>query len=389
MKFIIYYITFIFFSNNLFAQKIIKNEYQEIDKIALQLPDSLSFSTDNIAKYILQNFKTENEKSRAVFIWLASKIEYDIENMYAIDNYENIENKINKPLETKKGICENYALLFSEICIKVGIKAFTIDGYTRTEENFANLTHAWNAAFIEGTWYLFDPTWASGYVSNNKFYKKIDNKFYKVYPKEFIKTHIPFDYLWQFLNYPISNQEFYEGKTQENKSKAFFNYSDSINIFQTQDKTEQLFSKVYRIEKNGKRNELIFNKLMFTKMEIENIAVNVYNDAIHDFNDGIRYFNQFINYRNQQFRPKKPDIEIQKMFDLANIKIKESERKLLNIKNSSENILEMKSEIEKTLKEVLLNLKEQEDWLKLYFSKNKLVRSSMFYKYTWYGIPIN
>lgn len=39
---------------------------------------------------------------------------------------------------------------------------------------------------------------------------------------------MPFDYLWQFLNYPVTNQEFYEGKMSQNKSKRYFNYKDSL-----------------------------------------------------------------------------------------------------------------------------------------------------------------
>jgi hypothetical protein len=31
---------------------------------------------------------------------------------------------------------------------------------------------------------------------------------------------MPFDYMWQFLTYPISNQEFYNGSTGVDKSKA-------------------------------------------------------------------------------------------------------------------------------------------------------------------------
>ena len=42
---------------------------------------------------------------------------------------------------------------------------------------------------------------------------------------------------------------------------------------------------------------------------------------------------------------------------------------------------------------MIVNLKNQLDqeqlWLNDYFSKNKTKRKSMFYKKTWFGIPIN
>lgn len=50
--------------------------------------------------------------------------------MFAINFYEKKEDKIAKPLKTRKGICENYASLFTDICIKSGLKSFVIEGYT-------------------------------------------------------------------------------------------------------------------------------------------------------------------------------------------------------------------------------------------------------------------
>jgi hypothetical protein len=41
---------------------------------------------------------------------------------------------------------------------------------------------------------------------------------------------MPFDYLWQFLNYPISNQEFYNGSTGVDKSKRFDFEAEFQNI---------------------------------------------------------------------------------------------------------------------------------------------------------------
>lgn len=84
------------------AQKAPINQYAAIDKKALQLPDSLSKSTDGISRYIKNNFKTDKDKSRAIFIWVATNIRYDVENRYAINFYEKKEEKIAKPLRTGK-----------------------------------------------------------------------------------------------------------------------------------------------------------------------------------------------------------------------------------------------------------------------------------------------
>lgn len=378
-----------------FAQKTTENEYATIDKKALQLPDSLTKTIDQIATYITSNFTTDKDKSRAIFIWVASNIQYDIDNMFAINFYEKKEEKIAKPLRTRKGICENYASLFTEICIKSGIKSFVIEGYTRQNGFTDYIPHAWSAALIDSSWFLFDPTWGSGYVNGGKFFKKINNAYYKASPTTFIKSHIPFDYLWQFLDYPITNQEFYEGKTQQNKTKPFFNFSDTLQFYESQNHIDKLISTAYRVEKNGVKNSLVFDRLQHLKLEIENDrqtkTINLYNSAVIDYNDGINGFNDFINYRNKQFTPKKTDPEIQNMLDVPDNKLKEAKNKLGQISNPDMNTSNMIRQLTKSIDDASTQMKEQQDWLKLYFSKNKSRRKSMFYerKVTWFGIPLN
>ncbi|MEO6832806.1 MAG: transglutaminase-like domain-containing protein [Chitinophagaceae bacterium] len=105
----------LFVYHTVFAEKTSMPSYAAIDKKALQIPDSLTKTTDGIAHYINANFQNESDKSRAIFIWVASNIQYDLANMYAINFYEKAEDKIAKALNTRKGICENYVNLFNDI----------------------------------------------------------------------------------------------------------------------------------------------------------------------------------------------------------------------------------------------------------------------------------
>ncbi|MFZ4741309.1 MAG: transglutaminase domain-containing protein [Bacteroidales bacterium] len=395
MKYIRFILFFIITTQAIFAQKGSVNEFASIDKKAQQLPDSLTKTTKDIASFITAYFTTDKDKSRAIFIWVVSNIQYDIDNMFAINFYEKKEDKISKPLITRKGICENYASLFTDICLKSGLKSFVIEGYTKQNGFTDYIPHAWCATLIDSTWFLFDPTWGSGYVSNGKFFKKVNNDYYKASPSSLIKSHIPFDYLWQFLNYPITNQEFYEGKTQQNISKPYFNFKDTIQEYEKQNHTEQLISSAYRVEKNGVKNSLVFDRLQHLKLEIENDKqtkiVNLYNSAVLDYNDGINGFNDFINYRNQQFTPMRTDPEIQNMLDIADNKLKEAMIKLGQISNPDVNTKNMILQLSKSIVEASSHIKEQQEWLKVYFSKGKSKRKSMFYerKITWFGLPLN
>ncbi len=377
------------------GQKPGPDKYSAIDKKALQLPDSLSNSTADIARYFSSCFNTDRDITRAIFIWVATNIQYDVENMYAMNFYEETKEKIAKPLRTKKGICENYAALFNDICIKSNIKSFVIEGYTK-QNGFADfIPHAWCGALVDSSWVLFDPTWGSGYMKGGKFVRKINNDYYLANPQVMIRSHMPFDYLWQFLNYPVTNQEFYEEKTQLNKSKAFFNFDDSIKSYEHLGHIGQLISSAYRIEKNGIKNSMIFDRLQHIKLEIENDRqskiVNLYNAAVVDYNEGIRYINDFINYRNKQFQPKKTDPEIQAMIDIAAQKLEETKLKLARIENPDANIANQIKQLVRASDDAASQVKEQQDWLKLYFSKGKSGRKSMFYerKITWFGIPLN
>ena len=64
------------------------NQYAAIDKRALEIPESQTNATQAIADYIMANFHTDSDKARAIFIWTASNIQYDIDNMFAINFYE-------------------------------------------------------------------------------------------------------------------------------------------------------------------------------------------------------------------------------------------------------------------------------------------------------------
>ena len=56
------------------------NPYAQTDARALQLPDSSSHEVSRIAAYMTSNFTTATEKTRAIFIWIANNIQYDIDN---------------------------------------------------------------------------------------------------------------------------------------------------------------------------------------------------------------------------------------------------------------------------------------------------------------------
>lgn len=367
--------------------------YTLVDAKMTAIPANVTNSTEEIAKYINANFKTENDKIRAVFYWTASNIGYDVENMFAVNITETPQERITKTLKTKKGICGDYAAIFNEIANLVGVKSVVVDGYTKQEGKVASLAHAWCAAKIENKWYLFDPTWGSGYVNNNKYTRKINNAYFKVAPQKMINSHMPFDYLWQFVNNPITNQEFIDGKVPINKTQKNFEFEKEIAKYEVLPKIDQLFESAQRIEKNGIKNQLIAQAYAYAKTswntQRENENGAKYNAIVNQYNEAISELNDFIYYRNNKFKPILPDEEIKSKIQHPIEKLEKCQESLFRIGSIGSENADSVSSLKKSIADALVQSKTHLAFVNNYLSKSKLVRKTMFSKVSWFGVPLN
>lgn len=274
-----------------------RKETQRIDNLMMQIPDSSSISTDGIAGYVRSHFNNENDRTYAIYSWITGNIHYDVNNMFSIDFYQSKNDVVSSVLKSKTGVCLHFADLFQEIANKSDIKTYVILGYTKQNGLIDHIPHAWCASMIDTIWYIFDPAWGSGYFQDNSFHMQRNLKYYKVEPSSSIKTHMPFDPIWQFLNYPITNHDFYNRNTSIDEKKSFFNYVDSIAKYDNESELEKLESSIYRIKQIGITNVLIYRELKYMSDEIMtkkyNIAVNLYNESITQLNKSIMIWNEF------------------------------------------------------------------------------------------------
>lgn len=374
-----------------FAQT--KMAYAVVDNKMAAIPKDLSGSTAGIATFISANFKTDTDKIRAAFHWTASNISYDVANMFAVNFNETEPEKIAKTLQTKKGVCSHYAAVFNDIAKKIGVESYVIEGYTKQNGKVGDLAHAWVAAKIDGQWFLFDPTWGAGFVNNDKFYKKLNDAYFKVAPAKMIASHMPFDYLWQFLNYPITNGEFYEGKIQINKTKKYFDFEKEMIRYNGLSEIDQLFETAQRIEKNGLKNAMILERYEGKKKNVtylrQNISIDKLNSIVNEMNEAVVLLNDFINYRNKKFKPTFPDEQINSMIQIPREKLAKCQNDIYSIGSvGSENASNLTS-IKSTIATALAQAEEHASFVKDYLGKSKLVRKTMFSKVPWFGIPLN
>lgn len=83
--------------------------------------------------------------------------------------------------------------------------------------SIASLQHSWNAAYVDGSWRLYDCTWAAQRLALGAKEKdqprssqaislqyETDMFYYQVDPTKLIYTHYPFEDIWQLIEPPIS-----------------------------------------------------------------------------------------------------------------------------------------------------------------------------------------
>lgn len=356
--------------------------YSYVDNKMASIPVSATTNTSGIADYINANFTAQDEKIRAVYIWTASNIAYDVANMNEPNNLDSPEVKIVNTLRTRKGVCIHYAEVFKEIANKVGVKTFIVGGYTKQFETVANISHAWNVSQIDGKWFLFDPTWGAGSVDGKKFIKKLNNTYFKRAPDRMIVNHMPFDYLWQLLNEPLTNNEFISGKPDVSKPKMNFDYNAAIEKYEKQSEADKAFDEAKRIEKMGLSNALIKDYYNLRKRDFtvitQNKSVEKLTAVTDDFNSAISDLNDFIIFRNKKFKPKQSDETLQRMIQDVRTKMDKCKDDVYNIHNVSPENTANLNNLKRAILEGIEKTKENENFVKEYLSKGSLGRKLMF-----------
>lgn len=215
---------FFFFTISISAQ-----QFTSVDQIVREYPRFNN--AKDLANQISSDFKNDTEKVRAIFIWLTSNIQYDLNEFYnpkakkirfsystekeRLEKIAEIKNQIVKEtLETKKGVCEGYAQTFKKLCDLLQIESKTIKGFARNSGseigNFSNATnHAWNVVKINNKWHLIDTTWATGYAIGNKWERHFNDYYFFPEPSTLIRSHLPEREFWQLLKNTYSKQDFF------------------------------------------------------------------------------------------------------------------------------------------------------------------------------------
>jgi len=262
----------------------------DIDKIKKHVkntPTSVTKSMPKLSSYLVKPFKNEDEKFAAIYFWIAKNISYAVDLRDAGVTYKNNNELLDYVLKHKRGVCQHYSELFTELSRLAGLESYVIEGYAKEFGKVMKLAHAWNAVRIKKEWYFIDVTWGSGYVNKNKFIKKFDFKYFMVKPDVSIKDHIAFDPIWQLLEVPYRYEEFKLGKLKNNSNKKL-DFNVAIKKHLALNLKQQVKNKIKRINANGEKNRLVQNELKELNAYLSYLMQKT---EINKVNDAVRYFN--------------------------------------------------------------------------------------------------
>ncbi|MGM0829400.1 MAG: transglutaminase domain-containing protein [Bacillota bacterium] len=136
------------------------------------------------SKTVTAGKTSDRDKAKAIYDYVAKNVSYDVEK-YENDDF-NWDDSALKTLETKTGVCQDYAYLAIAMLRASDIEARFVEG--RAGGIFPG-RHAWVEANLDGEWVTIDPTWGSGYLKDGKFVPTFNEDYFDPDMNALKKTH--------------------------------------------------------------------------------------------------------------------------------------------------------------------------------------------------------
>lgn len=340
------------------------------------VPDSLT-TPAGIAAFLVQDLSSDEEKVTAIFNWIAGNIHYDVDLLQNENLVFNSEDVLDDVIQNRKGICMHYAELFYAMAKASGLKAYKIKGYTRNSAgNVIYIGHIWNAVKINGGLYLFDATWAAGYVERGQFVQEFSDRYFMVRPEVFIRTHMPFDPMWQLLPRPVSHKEFDANKFPEQPFASGDIIMDNFLLYAVSGELNRLRDAHQRIletlPQSGQAADLLHT-------ELNNLAGIMYNMAVDDINHAVMVFNSYSSHKGKRFRdPVIEDFLIRQWTEELESRLSSAENIVYNLNSAGP---ELNNLIEGAI-ESLVHMRavwdNETEFINRYLSTRKALRVFLF-----------
>lgn len=210
------------------------SRYKDVHKHVKNIPAKIDMSFKKLLNYLVQPFRTDMQKLRALFMWLCVQ-------PVTTARYKSLEGYFPEDLaKTPRGFMKlikegkaSYASLFAVLCRRSGIKCVIIKGVCKsagyevgTSDTLKNLRTKWNAVWVNDSWRLIHPLWAcqtvvgrselNDWTANDDeeentegwTVQKINEFFFLTDPHDFLYFCFPDDPKWQLLILPYDLRKF-------------------------------------------------------------------------------------------------------------------------------------------------------------------------------------
>lgn len=132
------------------------------------------------AQEITQNASGDYEKIQLIHNWVADNVYYNYDGFYSGDYGDNDPYPV---FTSGIAVCQGYAELSEAMLRAVGVPCMWLAGYAEGASEGSDPTepnHAWNAAYADGRWVIFDSTWdsANTYYNAAKSYGGYDYAYF-------------------------------------------------------------------------------------------------------------------------------------------------------------------------------------------------------------------
>jgi hypothetical protein len=140
----------------------------------------------SLAAEITANLDSEYAKLEAIYDWITTNIDYDLEKAANLSAYGSGAEYV---LDKGSGVCHDYAELALALLAASGIEAEYRRGEVMIGEGETEL-HAWNEATADGVRYALDTTWGAGFMLDDKSaYIRMPRRIYLTTPAELARLH--------------------------------------------------------------------------------------------------------------------------------------------------------------------------------------------------------
>ncbi|KAL1877619.1 hypothetical protein VTK73DRAFT_8443 [Phialemonium thermophilum] len=158
--------------------------------------------------YVCRPYRSDVQRLRAIFTWVAEKICWE----------EDFEGQIDtrRVIQTKRACAEEYAVLVYEMCAAVGLQCEVVRGYLKSPGDIPETgimprsNHWWNAVVVDNEWRIIDCCLASPSNPRRSLYSSTgsssaDPWWFLTRPTEICWTHIPEHHTQQHICPPVAH----------------------------------------------------------------------------------------------------------------------------------------------------------------------------------------